>query len=161
MTRLAKSSGANDPQFNDPYDLARFETAQAGIYDQALAEIRAGQKQSHWMWFIFPQLAGLGFSSMSRKYAIKSLDEARTFLAHPVLGPRLMECAEGALNVQDKSASEIFDEPDDIKLRSSATLFAQVLPAGSVFHRLLEKYFGGRPDRKTLELLAASRDGVE
>lgn len=137
----------------DPYNLARFLDAQANDYEQALAEIRAGAKQSHWMWFIFPQIDGLGTSPTARFFAIKNFDEARAYLAHPVLGPRLVECAEAALAVEGRSAHEIFGSPDDLKLRSSATLFAQVAPPGSVFHRLLDKFYQGRPDPRTLDVL--------
>ena len=138
---------------DDPHDLKRFLDAQDSIYDDALAEIRAGRKRSHWMWFIFPQFAGLGFSPTSQHFAINSIAEARAYLAHPVLGSRLVECAEATLSVEGRTAREIFGSPDDLKLRSSATLFASVSPDGSVFHRLLEKYFDGQPDGRTLELL--------
>lgn len=137
----------------DPHDLGRFVEAQGGDYERALAEIRRGRKRSHWMWYIFPQYAGLGFSSMSQRYAIKSVAEAEAYLRHPVLGPRLIECAEAVVAVEGKSASEIFGDPDDLKLRSSATLFAHVSPAGSVFERLLRKYFPGGPDDATLRLI--------
>jgi uncharacterized protein (DUF1810 family) len=140
----------------DPYNLKRFVEAQEKIYPQALAEIRNGSKESHWMWFIFPQFQGLGFSSTSMRYAIKSLAEAKAFLAHPILGPRLVECAEAALGVEGRSANEIFDSPDDMKLKSCATLFASVTPAGSVFHRLIEKFFEDKRDQKTLRLLESS-----
>lgn len=140
----------------DPYDLYRFVRAQEAAYDRALAELRAGRKRSHWMWYIFPQVAGLGFSATSRHYAIKSLEEAKAYLAHTLLGPRLIECAEAALQVDGRSAHEIFGSPDDLKLRSSATLFAQVSPEGSVFHRLLDKYFQGQPDTATLRLLSVA-----
>ena len=139
----------------DAHDLARFVDAQRDSYDGALAEIARGRKRSHWMWYVFPQLAGLGASATSRKYAIRSLDEADAYLRHELLGPRLVECAEAAVAVEGRSAREIFGTPDDLKLRSSATLFAQVSPAGSVFHRLLDKYFGGEPDEATLRLIAA------
>jgi uncharacterized protein (DUF1810 family) len=138
---------------DDPHDLARFVEAQAGDYATALAEIRAGRKRSHWMWYIFPQIDGLGFSSMARRYAIKSLDEARAYLDHPVLGPRLVEITEAALAVEGRSAHEIFGSPDDMKLRSCATLFARAASEGSVFSRLLDKFFDGKPDVRTLELL--------
>jgi uncharacterized protein (DUF1810 family) len=140
----------------DPYDLSRFVQAQEDDYAQALSEIRRGRKQSHWMWYIFPQFDGLGFSSTSKRYSIKSLEEAEAYLRHPVLGPRLIECAEAALGVEGRSAYEIFGSPDDMKLRSSATLFAHVSPAGSVFERLLGKYFQGERDDKTLKLLRIS-----
>ena len=121
----------------DPYDFARFVRAQEHDYAQALAEIRSGRKQSHWMWFIFPQVAGLGVSSTSRRYAIRSATEAEAYLAHPILGPRLVEIAEAAAGIEGRSAFEVFGSPDDMKLRSCATLFAQVSPAGLVFERLL------------------------
>lgn len=137
----------------DPHDLNRFVLAQAGDYDQALAEIRAGRKRSHWMWYIFPQIDGLGVSPMSREYAIQSLAEARAYLDHPVLGPRLIEIAEAALAVDGRSARDIFGSPDDMKLRSCATLFAAVTPPDSVFARLLGKFFEGEPEAKTTGLL--------
>lgn len=143
----------------DPFDLARFVRAQAGDYETALDEIRQGRKRSHWMWYVFPQLAGLGISATSRRYAIRSRAEAEAYLAHPVLGPRLAACAEAVLGVGGRTAREIFGTPDDLKLRSCATLFASVSPTGSVFHRLLERFFEGRPDPRTLALLApAARD---
>jgi uncharacterized protein (DUF1810 family) len=131
-------------------ELQRFVDAQEHTYAVALAEIRSGRKRSHWMWFVFPQIAGLGFSAMSQHYAIASADEARDYLAHPVLGQRLREIAQAALEINGKSALEIFGSPDDMKLRSSATLFAQISEPGSVFHRLLDRYFDGRPDEQTL-----------
>jgi len=137
----------------DRYDFNRFVQAQEQSYARALAEIRAGRKRSHWMWYIFPQFAGMGFSSTSQLYAIKSIDEAQAYLNHPVLGPRLIECTQALLAVEGRSAAEIFGSPDDLKLRSCATLFAHVSPAGSVFDRLLEKYFQGQRDDKTLHLL--------
>ena len=142
---------------SDPHNLARFVDAQADVYEQALAEIRSGHKRSHWMWYIFPQFEGLGFSPMSRQYSIKSTAEADAYLRHPVLGPRLLECAEAALGVEGRSALEIFGSPDDLKLRSCATLFAAVSPAGSVFHSLIDKYFQGQPDDATLRLLGIAR----
>ena len=137
----------------DPHDLARFVHAQEHAYAQALSEIRSGRKQSHWMWYIFPQFDGLGFSSTSRKYAIKSVDEAEAYLRHPILGPRLLEGAQATLSVEGRSALELFGSPDDMKLRSCATLFASVSPAGSVFEQVLDRYFGGEPDATTLRLL--------
>jgi uncharacterized protein (DUF1810 family) len=136
-----------------PYDLCRFVEAQEGDYEQALAEIRSGRKRSHWMWYIFPQFDGLGFSATSKRYSIKSAAEAEAYLSHPVLGPRLVECAEAVLRVDGRSVFDIFGSPDDVKLRSCATLFGCVSPAGSVFDRVLEKYFQGRRDSKTLRLL--------
>ena len=145
---------ANSPgPGNDPHDLSRFVRAQEGVYERALAEIRGGRKRTHWMWYIFPQLDGLAFSSTSEFYAIKSLAEARAYLDHPILGPRLLECAEAVLVVAGRSAREIFGSPDDLKLRSCATLFAAVSPPDSAFERLLQKFFDGEPDRKTLGLL--------
>lgn len=141
----------------DPHGLNRFLQAQEDDYARALSEIRGGRKRSHWMWYIFPQYDGLGFSPTSRHYAIRSLAEARAYLGHPVLGPRLLECAEAALAVDARLASEVFGSPDDMKLRSCATLFALVSPAGSVFERLLDKYFKGERDDRTLGLLSAGR----
>ncbi len=141
----------------DPFDLGRFIQAQERQYDQALAEITSGRKRSHWMWFVFPQFEGLGASSLSRHYSIKSAAEAKAYLAHPVLGSRLVECAEALLRVEGRSAADIFGSPDDVKLRSSATLFASVSQDGSVFHRVLDKYFDGRLDDRTLRLMATAR----
>jgi len=140
------------------FDLARFVRAQDAVYAQALAEIRSGRKHSHWMWFIFPQYDGLGFSTTSKAYAIKSAAEARAYLAHEVLGPRLEECCEAALSVRGGDATEVFGSPDDMKLRSCATLFAAVSPPGSVFEKVLQKYFGGGRDERTLRLLGKSSD---
>jgi uncharacterized protein (DUF1810 family) len=137
----------------DPHDLSRFVEAQAGDYDRALSEVRAGRKRSHWMWYIFPQFDGLGFSSTSQRYAIKSIAEAEAYLRHPVLGPRLVECCEAVAGVNAGSAYEIFGSPDDRKLQSCATLFARVSSPGSVFERLLRKYFKGMPDERTLQLV--------
>lgn len=141
----------------DPYDLTRFVVAQEGVYEQALAEIRAGRKRSHWMWYVFPQLKGLGSSPTSIQYAIGSGEEARAYLAHPILGSRLIECAEATLQIQGRSALQIFGAPDDLKLRSSATLFASVSQDGSVFHQIIDKYFDGEPDVRTIELMARAR----
>jgi uncharacterized protein (DUF1810 family) len=140
----------------DPYDLGRFLEAQEGDYERALAEIASGRKRSHWMWYIFPQIDGLGSSSTSRRYAIKSLDEARAYLDHPILGLSLRECAEAVVRLEGRTAREIFGSPDDLKLKSCATLFACVSPPGSVFERLLTKYYQGRRDDKTLYLLGIS-----
>jgi uncharacterized protein (DUF1810 family) len=147
---------ANISGAGDPHNLSRFVQAQEQDYDRALSEIRRGRKQSHWMWYIFPQFDGLGFSATSRRYSIKSRAEAEAYLGHPVLGPRLIECAEAALGVEGRSAFEILGSPDDMKLRSCATLFACVSPAGSVFERVLDKFFHGEPDGKTLSLLNAT-----
>ena len=141
---------------NDPHDLDRFVRAQAGEYETALREITNGRKRSHWMWFIFPQFDGLAFSEMSRHYSIKSADEARAYLAHPVLGERLRACARAAVANEGRSATEIFGYPDDLKLRSSATLFASVSPPDSVFQRLLDKFFPEGADGATLRLLGGA-----
>ena len=137
----------------DPFDLIRFVRAQEGTYDQALSELKLGRKQSHWMWWIFPQLDGLGFGPITKRYSIKSEDEARAYLAHPILGPRLIECAEAIVSVEGKSARDILGSPDDLKLKSCATLFALVLPPGSVFEQILEKFYSGERDAATLRLL--------
>lgn len=136
------------------HDLARFLEAQERDYAQALSEIRSGRKRSHWMWYVFPQFEGLGFSETSRRYAIKSVAEAEAYLADPILGSRLVEIAGAALAIDGRSASEIFGSPDDMKLRSCATLFAAISPAGSVFEQLLDRFFGGERDDATLRLLA-------
>jgi uncharacterized protein (DUF1810 family) len=138
---------------DDPYDLNRFISAQEGVYDRALAELREGLKRTHWMWFIFPQIDGLGHSPTTRLYSIKSLDEARQYLGHPVLGARLVESTEAVLAVSGLSASDIFGHPDDWKLQSSMTLFALVSERGSVFERVLEKYYQGKRDARTLQIL--------
>ncbi|HET6420789.1 MAG TPA: DUF1810 domain-containing protein [Geobacteraceae bacterium] len=139
---------------SDPFDLKRFTAAQERIYSTALAELKRGQKQSHWMWFIFPQIEGLGHSSTSRHYAIKSLEEARAYLAHPVLGQRLRECTEAVMAVEGRSAPAIFGYPDDMKLKSSMTLFAFVdEDPNSPFTRVLEKYYRGERDTGTLQIL--------
>jgi uncharacterized protein (DUF1810 family) len=143
---------------SDEFDLDRFVAAQeqGGTYEAAVAELRAGRKRSHWMWFVFPQISGLGQSPISRMYAISSLAEARAYLAHEVLGPRLVECARivGALNAP--SAEDIFGGIDAMKLRSSMTLFARADPTNPVFGEVLEAYFGGEPDGATDRLLAAN-----
>ncbi len=138
-----------------PFDLNRFLDAQHESYAIALEEIRAGRKQSHWMWFIFPQIDGLGSSPTARHYAIKGRAEAEAYLRHPVLGARLLECAEAVLAISGRSVREIFGSPDDLKLRSSATLFAAVAPKRSVFERVLDRYFNGQHDQRTLDLLLA------
>ena len=143
------------PDTTDPYDLARFVRAQDGVYEKALAEMRQGQKRTHWMWFIFPQLEGLGSSPTAQRYAIRSADEARAYLAHPVLGARLLECVQALLALQDATAAEVFGFPDDMKLRSCATLFGTISPDRSVFPQMLAKYFPNGPDDATLRLLDA------
>lgn len=138
---------------NDPHNLLRFLEAQAPLYDQVLAELRDGRKRSHWIWFIFPQLAGLGHSAMAHRFAIASLDEARAYLAHPVLGARLRECSRLVLAVQERSIHDIFGSPDDLKFRSSMTLFSRADLAEPVFQQCLLKYFAGQGDPQTLALL--------
>jgi uncharacterized protein (DUF1810 family) len=143
----------------DRYGLERFVAAQnqAGTYDAAVDELRSGRKRSHWMWFVFPQIAGLGQTPTSRKYAISSLDEARAYLAHPVLGRRLIECAEILGQHRGRSAEEIFGGIDAMKLRSSMTLFAYADSANPIFVQVLEAYFGGVPDEATERLLGVGR----
>lgn len=137
----------------DPFALERFVAAQAGVIDRVLDELRAGRKQSHWMWFIFPQIAGLGRSPTAVHYAIASLDEARAYLAHPILGERLRECTRLVLDVKGKSAHDIFGSPDDLKFHSSMTLFAAAASGEQIFSQALEKYFAGRGDDVTLDRL--------
>lgn len=138
---------------NDPYNLERFVEAQRGAYEQACAELRGGRKTGHWMWFIFPQIAGLGMSAASQRYAIWSLDEAKAYLAHAVLGARLREIGGIVLGVEGRTAEEIYGWPDDAKLRSSMTLFAVASGDERVFVDVLEKYFGGVRDERTVELV--------
>jgi uncharacterized protein (DUF1810 family) len=135
------------------HDLSRFVDAQQDVYDTAVSELRGGRKQSHWMWFVFPQIAGLGHSAMSQKYAIGSLDEARAYLAHPVLGPRLVECARVLTELAGTSAREVFGPVDAQKLRSSMTLFARAAPDEPHFANVLTQYFGGAEDPATVERL--------
>ncbi len=143
---------------SDPYDLKRFTAAQEGIYGGVLAEIRSGRKRSHWMWFIFPQIDGLGHSPTAMYYAIKGIAEARAYLDHPLLGARIKECTEAVLAVEGRSASAFFGYPDDMKLKSSMTLFAAVAEGpDSVFSRVLDKYYGGEKDGATLRILGLSR----
>jgi len=139
----------------DVYDLQRFVEAQnvGGTYDQALAELRQGSKRSHWMWFVFPQLAGLGQSATSRKYAIATLAEAAAYLQHPVVGPRLLDCAAAVAGVEGRSAEDIFGGIDARKLHSCMTLFHRAAPHEPLFQRVLDQYFGGLPDRVTEQLL--------
>jgi uncharacterized protein (DUF1810 family) len=148
---------AHLPSMNDPHDLNRFLLAQQDDYDRALAEVKNGRKRTHWMWYIFPQVDGLGFSSMARRYGIKSADETRAYLAHPTLGSRLLASTEAVIANAGSNATEIFGSPDDLKLRSCATLFASVSAPGSVFHRLLEKFYQGDPDKETLRLLGINK----
>jgi uncharacterized protein (DUF1810 family) len=138
---------------SDPYDLQRFVDAQDRVYARVVSELRAGRKTSHWMWFVFPQVAGLGSSPMAQRYAITSLDEARAYLAHPVLGTRLVECAQLVLDVRGRDISDILGYPDDLKFCSSMTLFAALEESPSIFDAALKQYFGGQPDARTLEIL--------
>lgn len=137
---------------DDPFDLDRFVRAQAPVYDDVVAELAAGRKTSHWMWFVFPQLKGLGSSAMANRYGIGSLEEARAYWAHPLLGPRLARCTALVLGVEGRSAREIFGSPDDLKFRSCMTLFAQAT-GEPIFSRALDKFFGGVPDEATLRRL--------
>jgi uncharacterized protein (DUF1810 family) len=133
----------------DPYDLQRFVAAQEGVYPGALAQLRRGNKTGHWMWFVFPQIAGLGLSAMSQRYAISGLAEARAYLAHPVLGPRLRECAQAVAAHADRTAEQIFGAIDALKLRSSMTLFLRADPDEPVFAQVLAQFFDGTPDEAT------------
>ena len=141
----------------DPFDLGRFLNAQAGVYPQVLVELSAGQKHSHWIWFIFPQMKGLGFSSHAQFYGIGSLQEAQAYWLHPVLGPRLEECTILVNQVQKRTINQILGSPDDLKFRSSMTLFSRAAQdpsdAPSVFNSALQKYFAGQPDPVTLDLI--------
>lgn len=139
---------------NDPYQLQRFVEAQVGVYERALTELRAGAKRTHWMWFVFPQLDALGHSATAQFYGIKNLDEARAYLAHPTLGPRLHECVAAILAVEGRTAHDVFGSPDDLKLGSSLTLFEQVAGPGSDFSQALAKYYGDKRDPATLRLLS-------
>jgi uncharacterized protein (DUF1810 family) len=131
-------------------NLGRFLNAQKSVYADVLSELKRGKKRSHWMWFIFPQIAGLGRSPTAKFYAIENLDEASAYLNHPLLGARLIECAEALLSIKGKTASEIMGHPDDMKLRSSMTLFASIERSDSLFTAVLERYFQGEPDELTL-----------
>lgn len=144
---------------NDAWDLDRFTEAQERTFAGALAELRRGSKQSHWMWFIFPQLQGLGTSAMAQRYGISGLAEARAYLAHPVLGPRLIECVEAMQNHPGRSARAILGEIDAVKFRSCLTLFSLAAPGVPAFDQALSQFFGGWPDPRTQELLAARDDG--
>jgi len=135
----------------NPFNLSRFLSAQSPVMEQVREELRAGRKRSHWMWFVFPQIAGLGHSATAQHYAIASLEEARAYLAHDILGPRLKECAALVVAVEERSIEEIFGFPDDLKFHSSMTLFARTAPEEPVFREALKKYFGGEEDRATVE----------
>jgi len=140
----------------DAGDLQRFIDAQRPLYDRVLDELRTGRKRTHWMWFVFPQIEGLGHSAMAQTYAIASRDEAAAYLRHPLLGGRLEECTALVNAIADKSAHDIFGSPDDLKFCSSMTLFAQVAKGHSLFHEAIEKYFGGRFDEATLARIGHS-----
>ncbi|GJE37577.1 DUF1810 domain-containing protein [Methylobacterium persicinum] len=135
---------------DDPFDLGRFVSAQEGTVARALSELQEGRKRSHWMWFVFPQIAGLGSSPMAQRYAIGSLDEARAYLAHPLLGQRLRDCTLAAVSAPG-SAHDVFGNPDDMKFRSSMTLFALAAPEEALFTRALDRFYGGQQDPATLE----------
>jgi uncharacterized protein (DUF1810 family) len=136
------------------YNLQRFLDAQERVYNTVLAELRAGRKSSHWIWFIFPQIAGLGHSGMAQQFAIDSLDEAKAYLQHPVLGPRLRTCTQLVLDMNGRSVEEIFSYPDDLKFRSCMTLFLTAATDNALFKDALLKYFAGKPDQSTLDILA-------
>jgi uncharacterized protein (DUF1810 family) len=138
---------------DDTYDLKRFLIAQEGVYERAIAELKDGQKRTHWIWFIFPQIDGLGYSPTAKRYSIKSLEEAQQYLDHPVLGKRLLECTEAVIALRGGSVSEIFVYPDDLKFKSSMTLFEKIAGTGSVFSLALDKYCHGERDATTLGLL--------
>ena len=138
---------------SDPYNLHRFVAAQNDVYARVCTELRRGQKTSHWMWFVFPQIEGLGYSSMAQRYAITSIEEARAYLQHPVLGSRLRECTQLVCDISEKTIHDIFGSPDDMKFRSSMTLFARAAEEDSVFDEALRKYFAGEPDELTLQKL--------
>ncbi len=140
--------------YSDPFFIDRFMDAQAGNYNRILAELKGGRKRTHWMWFIFPQIDGLGYTRTSEFYAIKSIVEAKRYLDHPILETRLTECTEAVLAIEGRGISEIFDYPDDLKFRSCMTLFASVTGPESVFAGALAKYFDGEPDHRTLEWLS-------
>ena len=135
------------------YDLSRFLEAQKNSYDIALREILAGRKRSHWMWYIFPQIRGLGYSAMAQHYAIRDLGEAREYLQHPLLGPRLIEISEALLALEESDPRRVMGSPDDLKLRSCMTLFQCAAPDQPVFGKVLDKFYGGKPDGRTLEIL--------
>ena len=139
-----------------PHDLERFVTAQAGAYDSALRELQRGHKTGHWMWFIFPQLRGLGRSELSTYYGIASIHEARAYLAHPVLGPRLLACAAAVAGLEDTTAATVLGDVDAAKLRSSMTLFVRADPSATVFQQVLDRWYGGTPDPRTLERLGTA-----
>ncbi|MBN9241651.1 MAG: DUF1810 domain-containing protein [Mesorhizobium sp.] len=138
---------------SNPFDLERFVKAQAPVFETVLRELRDGRKANHWMWFAFPQIEGLGFSAMAQRYAIASLDEARAYLEHPVLGSRLRQCVEMLLTISGRSAHEVFGSPDDMKLHSSLTLFAAAAPEEALFRTALDRFFDGHADQATRKRL--------
>ena len=138
---------------DDPYNLRRFLDAQNPVYEQVLSELRQGEKETHWMWFIFPQIHGLGYSAIARKFALSSLKEADAYMQHPTLGPRLIECTRLVNDTSGRTIDQIFGYPDNIKFRSSMTLFAHATPQIDVFHRAIQKYFNGEYDEATLQSL--------
>ncbi len=139
---------------SNAYNLQRFLDAQERVYDTVLEELRAGRKSSHWIWFIFPQIAGRGHSAMAQQFAITSLDEAKAYLQHPILGPRLQECTQLVLNVEGRSIDEIFGYPDNLKFRSCMTLFMASTTDNTLFKNALHKYFDSQPEQMTLDILA-------
>ncbi|QFI64960.1 hypothetical protein EKH55_0086 [Sinorhizobium alkalisoli] len=147
-------TGARTATMSEAFDLERFLKAQEGVYDIALAELRAGAKRSHWMWFIFPQIRGLGHSPTAQYYALSSMDEAIAYLRHPLLGRRILECTEAVNALKGRGALEIFGRPDDLKFRSSMTLFEAAAPTVGAFARALERYFEGIRDARTIDILA-------
>lgn len=144
------------PTPSDPFELVRFVEAQDDVIDEVRAELSAGRKASHWMWYVFPQIAGLGSSIMAQGYAIRGRREAQAYLGHPVLGPRLRELTALVTSIQGKTAHDIFGSPDDLKFRSCVTLFAAIAPREAVFRQALDRFFDGQDDQKTLELLASA-----
>jgi uncharacterized protein (DUF1810 family) len=151
---VGKSLSSHDA---DPFDLRRFVDAQDRVYDTVVAELRNGTKRSHWIWFVFPQLRGLGHSPTAVRFGIGSLDEARAYLAHPVLGPRLRECTRLVAQIDGRSADEIFGWPDNLKVRSSMTLFARAADDNAEFRAVLDRFYSGEDDPATVELLSAAR----
>ena len=147
------TAASGPPRLGDPHNLQRFLDAQARVYGQVVSELRAGRKRSHWMWFVFPQLRGLGGSPTAEHFAISSIEEAKAYLDHPLLGPRLVECVRLVNLVEGRSIGQIFGSPEDLKFRSSMTLFARAAAENGVFEEALQKYFGGQPDPLTLERL--------
>lgn len=154
----------NETPTADPFDLERFVRAQAGVHDRAVAELRGGRKYGHWMWFVFPQLSGLGSSATARRYAIAGADEARAYLAHPILGPRLREAADAVLEAgriePELTARRLMGTPDDLKLRSSVTLFAAVADDPALFRALLDRYYDGEDDPRTVAMLEGGQAGT-